>query len=1038
MARIPDDVVARIKAETSLERLVVSAGVVLERRGKDLVGRCPFHEDRSPSLVISPAKNLWHCMGACSVGGSVIDWVMRAEGVSFRHAVELLRDGFGPTRLVAAGGGVVRPPERSSVVRLDGEFSAGWSDRDLLDRVVGFYTATLKESPEALEFLRRRRCGSVEAIERFRLGYANRTLGYRIPAANRAEGRELRRRLQGLGVLRESGHEHLRGSLVVPIVDATGAVVEAYGRKIGSGLRRGTPLHCYLPGPHAGVWNLDAFAATDEVIVCESLIDALSFWCAGFRNVTAAYGTNGWTTEHHQALVEHGIGRVLVAFDNDPAGNKAAAKLAGGLMGEGVECFRIGFPDGADANDVAMSAESATDVLGEAIRRATWMGKPPGPATRAEAGPLPEPAPTGPTPVSPTAVEEHQDDPNPDPEPAPTVRELPDASPPAAASPVPAGPAPDVAPSVEGDEMVVVFGERRWRVRGLAKNSSFDVLRVNVLVSIVGTDGFHVDTLDLYAARARSAFIAAAAVELRLGEDIVKRDLGRVLLAAEDLVEEAIRQAQEPDSAVVELDPDERAAALELLMAPDLVDRIVGDFAQVGVVGEATNLLVGYLAATSRLLDRPLAVIVQSTSAAGKSQLMDAVLSFMPAEDLVRFSAMTGQSLYYLGERDLAHKVLAIAEEEGAERAAYALKILQSEGELSIASTGKDNASGRLVTHEYRVQGPTGIFLTTTAIDVDEELLNRCVVLSVDEDRTQTRAIHQRQRQAHTLDGLVARERAAPVLALHRNAQRLLETVAVVNPYADRLGFADAATRTRRDHVKYLTLISAVALLHQHQRPKRTTVVDGQTVTYIEATPADIALANRLAHEALGRSLDDLPPQTRRLLGLIHDHVHHVAAEQQQAPGDVRVTRRQLRDALGWGDTQLKVHLARLVDLEHLHAHRPTPTAAFVYELAFDGDPAESRRFLTGLVDPATLDRNDNSDDGPSKTCRSDPEPSRSGSGRPPVGDQSGPGRGVADEPDTQVNGHEPAPSPADDPDSTAPSGDHGDVVVASQARRVS
>lgn len=1025
MARIPDDVVARIKAETSLERLVASAGVELERRGKDLVGRCPFHEDRTPSLVVSPVKNLWHCMGACSVGGSVVDWVMRAEGVSFRHAVELLRDGFQPSRLVGPGG-VVRPPERSSVVKLDGEFSAGLSDRDLLDRVVGFYTATLRESPEALEFLRQRRCGSAEAIERFRLGYANRTLGYRIPAANRAEGRELRRRLQALGILRESGHEHLRGSLVIPVFDATGAVVEAYGRKIGSGLRKGTPLHCYLPGPHRGVWNIEAFAATEEVIVCESLIDALSFWCAGFRNVTAAYGTNGWTGEHRQALVDHGIGRVLVAFDNDPAGNKAAAKLAEDLMASGIECFRVGFPDGVDANDVAVAAESATDALGEAIRHATWMGKAIGPATRADAGPVPEPAPTAASPAA--AVDEHQAAAS---EPEALPRELPDASPPAGASPVPVGPVAGVEPRVEGDEMVVVFGERRWRVRGLAKNTSFDVLRVNVLVSIVGTDGFHVDTLDLYAARARTAFIAAAAAELRLGEDVVKRDLGRVLLAAEGLVEEAIRQAQQPADTTVELDPDERAAALELLGAPDLVDRIVADFARVGVVGEATNLLVGYLAATSRLLDRPLAVIVQSTSAAGKSQLMDAVLSFMPAEDLVRFSAMTGQSLYYLGERDLAHKVLAIAEEEGAERAAYALKILQSEGELSIASTGKDNASGRLVTHEYRVQGPTGIFLTTTAIDVDEELLNRCVVLSVDEDQAQTRAIHARQRAAHTLDGLVARERSAPVLALHRNAQRLLEPVAVVNPYADRLGFADAATRTRRDHVKYLTLISAIALLHQHQRPKRTTVVDGATVTYIEATPADIALANRLAHEALGRSLDDLPPQTRRLLGLLHDHVHRIAAEQEQAVEDVRLTRRQLRDALGWGDTQLKVHLARLVDLEHVHATRPTPTGAFVYQLAVDAHPdTHQGRHLAGLVDPDTL--NDSS----SNTNRSGPQAGRSGGGRPPVGDQSGPGRPGSDSPEPQVNGHEPAPEADKEPGSTAPGDEDHSVVVAAPERR--
>lgn len=473
MARIPDDVVARIKSETSIERLVGSSGVVLEKRGKDLVGLCPFHDDTDPSLIVSPAKNLWNCMGACSAGGSVVDWVMRAEGVSFRHAVELLRDGHEATRLVSTAG-VARPPKRSSVPKLDAEFSAGLSDRDLLDGVIDFYTATLKESPDALGYLAERRCGSAEAIEVFRLGYANRTLGYRIPQGNRAEGREIRQRLQALGVLRDSGHEHLRGSLVVPVFDATGAVVEVYGRKIGSGLRKGTPMHTYLPGPQRGVWNLDAFAASDEVIVAESLIDALSFWCAGFRNVTAAYGTNGWTPDHDDALATHGVGRVLLAFDNDPAGNKAAAKLADRLMAGGVECFRVRFPDGADANDVAVQAASPTDALGRLIRSATWMGKGTGPKTRRDVGPVPEPAPASTTPT-PAEVEADVDV---DGEPL----ELPDASPPVGASPVPPGPAPDVAAVVEGDEMVVVFGERRWRVRGLGKNTSFDVLRVNVLV----------------------------------------------------------------------------------------------------------------------------------------------------------------------------------------------------------------------------------------------------------------------------------------------------------------------------------------------------------------------------------------------------------------------------------------------------------------------------------------------------------------------------------------------------------------------------
>jgi hypothetical protein len=477
--------------------------------------------------------------------------------------------------------------------------------------------------------------------------------------------------------------------------------------------------------------------------------------------------------------------------------------------------------------------------------------------------------------------------------------------------------------------------------------------------------------LDLYSARARAVFVKAAADELGLSEDVVRRDLGKVLLCCEQLADEAVAAAQAPAEARVELTATERAAALELLRDPKLVERIVSDFARSGMVGEATNCLVGYLAATSRKLDTPLAVIVQSTSAAGKSALMEAVLDMVPGEDAIKFSAMTGQSLFYMGEADLAHKVLAVAEEEGAERAAYALKLLQSEGELSIASTGKDNATGRLVTHTYRVVGPVAIFLTTTAIDVDEELLNRCIVLSVDEDRAQTRAIHDRQRKAETLDGLLAEAERARVLKLHH----------------------DARTRTRRDHVKYLSLIRAIALVHQHQRSRRTaTAADGHQVAYIEATADDVALANRLAHDVLGRSLDELPPQTRRLLEMLDGIVGAIAADRQLEQDNVRLTRRDLREQTGWSDTALKVHLARLVDLELVIAHRAEKGSSFAYELAWDGKGGDGERFLIGLTDPAVLGQTHAYDDG-----RSGLKAARSAPGQPSVGPRSGGGQGAAE-----------------------------------------
>ena len=491
-------------------------------------------------------------------------------------------------------------------------------------------------------------------------------------------------------------------------------------------------------------------------------------------------------------------------------------------------------------------------------------------------------------------------------------------------------------------------------MRGLGKNLAFDVLRVNLRVRV--GDAYHIDTLDLYQAKARTVFINAAAEAVQQKPETIAKDVGRLLLTLEEQQEQQITEALKPKGPQVpEVPAEEAAAALAWLQAPDLLDRILADFATCGVVGEEINKLAGYLAAVSRKLDEPLAILIQSSSAAGKSSLMEAVLALIPEEERVQYSAMTGQSLYYMGDANLAHKILAIAEEEGASRASYALKLLQSEGRLTIASTGKDPQSGRLVTHDYTVEGPVMIFMTTTAVDIDEELMNRCIVLTVDEGSAQTHAIHQVQRSRQTLSGQLTKRDRDHIRKLHQNAQRLLRPLLVVNPYAERLTFLHHRTRLRRDHVKYLTLIRSVALLHQHQRPVHTAQHHGQPVPYIEVTPADIAVANRIAHAVLGRSLDELSPPTRRFLMDVHGLVVETAKRKQIDRAEVRLTRREIREATGWTMTQVGVHLGRLVELEYLIQHQGGRGQQCVYELAYDGEGQDGTPFLPGLVDPDTL-----------------------------------------------------------------------------------
>ena len=960
MARIPESEIERLKRDVSVERLAEARGVELKRHGTDLIGLCPFHDDHEPSLVISPRKNLWNCLGACRTGGSVIDWVMHAEGISFRHAVELLRE----DRLPLAAHSNGKPPRISTVPKLPAPVNREADDRALLLQVVSYYNETLKTTPEALKYLEGRGLKSSEMIDHFQMGFANRTLGYRLPRSNRVTGAELRGRLQKLGIYRESGHEHFNGSVVIPVFNREGEVVEMYGRKITPGLREGTPLHLYLPGPHRGVWNEEALAVSKEIILCEALIDALTFWCAGFRHVTTSYGINGFTDEHRAAFRKYGTQKIYIAYDRDDAGEGAAQALAEELMTMGMEYFRVQFPKGMDANEYALKVTPAAKSLGILLNKAAWLGKgqrsavaviepqiiesKPGAvveeekpkAAAKEEITAPEQESTTAADVLPLAAE--------------SVEPIQDTIPVEMSLASVVAPAIDVPTEIKGDEIAILQGDRRYRVRGLTKNMSYEVLRVNVLVSGTnprGESGFHVDTLDLYSARQRTVFLKQAAEELGVKEEVIHRDLGHVLLKLEELQDRQIKNALEPKPEEITLDEDERAAAMDLLRDPRLLDRILSDFERCGMVGEETNKLASYLAVTSRLLESPLAILVQASSAAGKSALMEAVLAMLPEEQQVQYSAMTGQSLFYMGETDLKHKVLAIVEEEGALRAAYALKLLQSEGVLTIASTGKDATTGRLITHQYRVEGPVMLFLTTTAIDLDEELLNRCLVLTVDEDRAQTQAIHRKQREAQTLEGLLVRQEREEILRVHRNAQRLLKPLFVANPYARELTFLDRQIRTRRDHMKYLSLIRAIALLHQYQRPRKSVTHHGQALEYIEVVLDDIATANRLAHEVLGRSLDELPPQTRRLLLLTDEMVSAACERQKIERPDFRFSRKDVRAFTAWSDSQLKKHLVRLEEMEYLAVHRGGRGQSFVYELVFERQGDSGRPVLPGLIE---------------------------------------------------------------------------------------
>jgi DNA primase catalytic core len=506
----------------------------------------------------------------------------------------------------------------------------------------------------------------------------------------------------------------------------------------------------------------------------------------------------------------------------------------------------------------------------------------------------------------------------------------------------------------------VQFGLRHYEVRGL--ESGPRKLKATVRVEHAGR--LHVDTLDFYSARWRRQLAQDLTRIFDDAAEVIEADIAKLMSLCEASQTGPGLNAAPPP--VETMTPEQRAEAEALGKSPDLIQTILDDYDRCGLVGERANKLLCYLAMTSRKMEKPLAVLILSSSGAGKTMLQDTAMQFCPPEDLVKLTSLSGKALFYKEGSSLKNKVLALEEGDGVEEAMYALRNLISAGELMSESTIKDPASGRLTTMENRVEGPTAVFLTTTKPDSDPETKSRFFITSVDESRAQTQAILASQRRRQTLAGLTDKLAVEPVLRKHRNFQRLLQPLPVVNRYADQLSYADDRLQGRRDQPKYLNLINAVALLRQMQKQARP-VRNGEagTVAYIEVDKEDIRLANELATEILGHSLDELSRPATDLLQLLVKMQTKPAKDtaKEKNPGRrppttdeaqwvqaaPAFTRRQIREFTGWSNARVHRYLQELIELEFVLMEHGRNGVLHRYRLAYDGQGEDGGKFLLGL-----------------------------------------------------------------------------------------
>lgn len=345
----------------------------------------------------------------------------------------------------------------------------------------------------------------------------------------------------------------------------------------------------------------------------------------------------------------------------------------------------------------------------------------------------------------------------------------------------------------------------------------------------------------------------------------------------------------------------------------DIFEAVLKDYETLGIIGEEHNKLMCYLAATSRLMDTPLNILVLSSSGAGKSTLLDKTLKLMPPEDVVRASAITDKALYYMDS--LNGKILALEEAAGI-KDIYAIRTLISEGYLA-----QESVSGQRGKSNY-VKGGCSVFQTTTNPQINPETKSRFFILGVDESREQTRRILEMQRKSHTLEGLKDNSESEGIIRKHHAFQRMLEPYPVVNPYAEELFYEDDRLQARRDQPKFLNLCKAVAFLNQMKKPLKNC----NGVSYIEVDRSDIKQAMELASELLGISLDDLSLPARNLLDLL------------TKMGKQIFTRKDVMDFTGWTKTRLHIHLTELIEMELVLPESSKKGQPQTYKLLYHGE----------------------------------------------------------------------------------------------------
>jgi len=816
--------------------------------------KCPFHDDKDPSLKIYPETNTFNCFG-CGATGDVIEFIERYDKRG-KHGAILKAQG-----LTGMPPAVKLPPLPVEPVQTVGERI------EILAKIFESFKHGLRHpvSVKPKEYLKERNL-SADLLE---IGYNSGQFHHRGKLSDKDQQACIKAGLlipYSASVPNGSGTTYTsfaKDCIIFPLRDKGDQVLSLYGRSIHES-RNGTGKHFYLKN-RTGLYPGYPKPETEKLILSEAIIDAATLLqvpeIATNYSILACYGTNGLTDEHKAAIKDlQRLKEIIFFFDGDKAGEEGIKHDAETLQQllPGVTISYVDTPEGEDINSLSVTYGSDIFITLLSERKLFLLTEKPS-----------------------IEIVSDKEEKEVEPEPIRSTGKLDTRNP---------------------VFITYTTGELQIVILGGVNLQQIDRLRITIKISRRDKpDPMHSvrHTLDLYHSDYLEKFIAKASEQLEMGTSDLRRAVAELTEGIESYRLSRIESMKEQKPQARQLSEERKERAIRYLRSPKLLERTNEDIGKTGVVGEEINRLLMYLVFTSRIREQPLHIVSLGASGTGKTYLQEKVSELIPEQDKLEITILSENAFYYFDRKELKHKLVLIEDMDGVQEVLYPLRELQTKRKISKTIPIKDN-KGNLRTITLHVEGPICLAGTTTMERLYEDNANRSLLIYVDNSQEHKELVMDYQRRISA--GRINMKEEERLKEFFKDMQSVLMPISVRNPFAELLRLPEHVFKPLRTNSHYLAFIETVTFYHQYQREIKTDPGSGER--YIETTIGDIEWSNRLLRDVLLAKSDELSGECRSLFERLKRWV--------KTEGKASFFATEVREAFRMNPSNLKYYLIQL------------------------------------------------------------------------------------------------------------------------------